>query len=339
MKVTPLDIRKQTFKKVLRGADPEEVRMFLELVASEYEKVVQDNAMMAEKLSYQEERLDEYRELEKSLRNSLVTAERITTESREASDREAERIISDAQKRAERILEDSRERLQRLVSEVENLRNKKEVYVRRFRTMIESQLGVLQEHEQQFDEIETLEVSARDLLVRSNRSEDSGYPARRSAEIVPIRSARDQARAAERAAEEPEERRSPVTSRIAEARALAARRSESRPVREEGPETDRFEEDSPSREGERRELDRRDLERREPERRELDRRETERTEERAAMAERAALTARADERADGTEEEEDEAFFEVQQRREGFFEFEAEAAGEKRGASTRRNGY
>lgn len=188
MKVTPLDIRKQSFKKVLRGVDPEEVRMFLELIASEYEKVVQDNAMTAEKLSYQEERLEEYRELERSLRNSLVTAERMSAESREASNLEADRIIGDAQKRAERILEDSRERLQRLVQEVEGLRNKKEVYVRRFRTMIEGQLSVLQEHEQQFDEIETLEVSARDLLTRSSRSEE---PTRRSAEIVSIRGARE----------------------------------------------------------------------------------------------------------------------------------------------------
>lgn len=242
MKVSPLDIRKQTFKKTLRGVDPEEVRMFLELVASEYEKVVQDNAMMAEKLSYQEERLEEYRQLEKSLRNSLVTAERITAESREASDREAERIIGDAQKRAERILEDSRERLQRLVQEVESLRNKKEVYVRRFRTMIESQLGVLQENEQQFDEIETLESSARDLLVRSARQDES-YAPRRGAEIVSIRTARD-------VNGRDEDGRS-TTSRIAEARALTARSGRGRIDETTEEETDSYDEDAPARAHER----------------------------------------------------------------------------------------
>jgi len=167
MQLSPLDVRKQTFKRTLRGVDPEEVRMFLELVASEFEKVVQDNAMMAEKLSYQEERLDEYRDLEKSLRNSLITAERIATESREASERESERITLDAHARAERILEDSRERLQRLVQDIEAVQSKKDLYVRRFRAMLEGQLSVLQEHEEQFDGIDAIEATAQNLLSKS----------------------------------------------------------------------------------------------------------------------------------------------------------------------------
>lgn len=296
MKVSPLDIRKQSFKRTLRGVDPEEVRMFLELVASEYEKVVQDNAMMAEKLSYQEERLDEYRQLEKSLRNSLVTAERITAESREASDREAERIIGDAQKRAERILEDSRERLQRLVQEVESLRNKKEVYVRRFRTMIESQLGVLQENEQQFDEIETLEVSARDLLVRSARQDETSYAPRRGAEIVSIRTARD--------ANGREDDSRSTTSRIAEARALAARSVRGRIDETAEEETDSYDDNVSAHAHER--------------------------------MEPAPISRRPEQ--EQTSEEDDEEFLDVHQRREGFFEFKADAAAEK-GAFSRRTGY
>jgi cell division initiation protein len=299
MKVSPLDIRKQSFKKVLRGVDPEEVRMFLELVASEYEKVVQDNAMMAEKLSYQEERLDEYRQLEKSLRNSLVTAERITTESREASDREAERILGDAQKRAERILEDSRERLQRLVQEVESLRNKKEVYVRRFRTMIESQLGVLQENEQQFDEIETLEVSARDLLVRSARQDENSYAPRRSAEIVSIRTARDA-----NGREDSDADRRSTTSRIAEARALAARSGRGRRDETSEEESESYDEEAPIRAHER--------------------------------LEPAPISRRSE--PEQSTEEDDEEFLDVHQRREGFFEFKADATAEK-GAFSRRTGY
>ncbi len=311
MKVSPLDIRKQSFKKTLRGVDPEEVRMFLELVASEYEKVVQDNAMMAEKLSYQEERLDEYRQLEKSLRNSLVTAERITAESREASDREAERIIGDAQKRAERILEDSRERLQRLVQEVESLRNKKEVYVRRFRTMIESQLGVLQENEQQFDEIETLEVSARDLLVRSARQDETSYTPRRGAEIVSIRTARDantrdmNGRDANgRDANGREDDSRSTTSRIAEARALAARSVRGRIDETTEDETDSYDDNVSVHAHER--------------------------------MEPAPISRRPEQ--EQTSEEDDEEFIDVHQRREGFFEFKADAAAEK-GAFSRRTGY
>ena len=156
MRVSPLDIRKQVFKKVMRGADPEEVRMFLDVVASEYEKVIQDNAMMAERIRTLDARVAEFRSLEENMRNSLVMADRIATESRESSDREARRVIQDAHSRSERILEDARERLQVLVREIEMLRGKKEVFARRFWTMIEGQIGVLQEHMADTVEVESL---------------------------------------------------------------------------------------------------------------------------------------------------------------------------------------
>ncbi len=156
MRVSPLDIRKQVFKKVMRGADPEEVRMFLDVVASEYEKVIQDNAMMAERIRTLDARVAEFRALEENMRNSLVMADRIATEARESSEREARRVIQDAHSRSERILEDARERLQILVREIEALRGKKEVFARRFWTMIEGQIGVLQEHMADTVEVDSL---------------------------------------------------------------------------------------------------------------------------------------------------------------------------------------
>lgn len=164
VRISPLDIRKQTFKKSMRGVDTEEVRIFLELVASEYEKVLQENAMMAERMRHQEERLEEYRDLEKSMRNSLVTAERIASESRAASEREAQRIVQDANIRAERILEGARERLQGLIREIEALRGKREAFLRRFITLIQSQIGVVGEHASDMEEVESLRREVENLL-------------------------------------------------------------------------------------------------------------------------------------------------------------------------------
>jgi len=42
MKISPLDIRKQTFRKALRGLDEQEVGNFLEMVAEEVERLVQE---------------------------------------------------------------------------------------------------------------------------------------------------------------------------------------------------------------------------------------------------------------------------------------------------------
>jgi cell division initiation protein len=40
MKLTPLDIRKQEFKRIMRGYDPVEVVTFLEMVASDLEEAL-----------------------------------------------------------------------------------------------------------------------------------------------------------------------------------------------------------------------------------------------------------------------------------------------------------
>jgi cell division initiation protein len=46
MKLTPLDIRKQEFRKTLRGFDPIEVQTFLEMVGEEYEQLLEKNKQL-----------------------------------------------------------------------------------------------------------------------------------------------------------------------------------------------------------------------------------------------------------------------------------------------------
>ena len=76
-KISPLDIRNQTFRTVFRGADNEEVHVFLDLVATEYESLLQEHAQLTERLRHCEDRLGEYRNLDQSLRDGVVTAEKL----------------------------------------------------------------------------------------------------------------------------------------------------------------------------------------------------------------------------------------------------------------------
>ena len=83
MRVTPLDIRKQEFKKVMRGLDSEEVYAFLNTIADEYEAVLSDNKSLRERLVTLDERLNEFKAIETNLRNTLLTAEKLTHEAKE----------------------------------------------------------------------------------------------------------------------------------------------------------------------------------------------------------------------------------------------------------------
>lgn len=163
MNISPLDIRKQTFRTVFRGADNEEVRVFLDLVASEQERLIELNGQLTERIRHCEDRLAEYKEIDQTLRNSVLTAERHVTESRETAQREANLVLQEAEWRAKQMLEDARERLNRLSDEVRDLQAKKDAYVQHLRSFLEAQMQLLGQNEAYLEGINRLtdEVAAQ----------------------------------------------------------------------------------------------------------------------------------------------------------------------------------
>jgi cell division initiation protein len=170
VKLTPLEVRKQAFRKTMRGFDPEEVRIFLDMVADEYERILQENGMLSEKVRYLNERLEEYHNLEKTLQNSILTAERVAAESRERSRLEAETIINDAHVRAERILEDSRNRLRRLGDQVNHLSSQKDLFVQRFQSLLDGQMQFLRGNQEDLGAVDELATETSELIKETARA-------------------------------------------------------------------------------------------------------------------------------------------------------------------------
>jgi len=62
LKLTPLDIKRQEFRKVMRGYDAMEVDAFLDMVADEYENLHKSKNEGITKIKQLEERLKEYQD-------------------------------------------------------------------------------------------------------------------------------------------------------------------------------------------------------------------------------------------------------------------------------------
>ncbi|MCK4548466.1 MAG: DivIVA domain-containing protein [Candidatus Eisenbacteria sp.] len=144
MKITPLDIRKQEFKKGFRGYDTVEVQMFLDLAAEELESVVRDRADLAERTKRLEAELGEYREKERLLQSALIAAERVATETRENAHREGELAIKDAELCAERLMGDAQEAVVRLRADLAELQMKRSVFLAKMKSFLQSQLDILE---------------------------------------------------------------------------------------------------------------------------------------------------------------------------------------------------
>lgn len=170
MKLTPLDIKKQEFKRVMRGLDPEEVGAFLDMVADEYETLVRERNRTEEENLKLRTQLQDYQNVEKSLKQTLVTAQESVLHSRENSKREADMLVREAELQAEKIIEEAKVRLAKLKNELLVVRAQKDSFARRLRHLLESQLeliGVLELDDIGFGEGEKRTVPAPDALARS----------------------------------------------------------------------------------------------------------------------------------------------------------------------------
>lgn len=150
MRITPLDVRKQEFKRVMRGYDADEVRAFLVTLADEYEAVLIDNRQLRERMLETDEKLTEYRNLELALRDTLMTAERVTQETRETARKQGELLIEEARLRVDQVLAEGRAQLDELRREALAVHREKETFLGRFKSLAEAQIHFVAAHRSDF---------------------------------------------------------------------------------------------------------------------------------------------------------------------------------------------
>lgn len=144
MKLTPLDVKKQEFKKVMRGFDPVEVETFLGMVATELEELTKVNRELKDKVIELEARLQDYTAIEKTLQQTLATAQETSAKSVENARKEAQMIKAEAELKANQIVDKARTDLMLIKEELAILKSKKTALVSRLRTMLSSELQLIQ---------------------------------------------------------------------------------------------------------------------------------------------------------------------------------------------------
>jgi cell division initiation protein len=165
MNVSPLDLRQQRFRTAFRGFDRIEVTAFLAAVADDYEQALRETDRLRQDLARMEAVLNEHREREKNLRNTLMTAQKLSDEIKEHADQEARRVIREAEGRADLLLEKTQLRLDDVQRDIDGLRLKR----REVETSIEATILTLRntlEYVRERDERDERDANNRFLLHR-----------------------------------------------------------------------------------------------------------------------------------------------------------------------------
>jgi DivIVA domain-containing protein len=154
--LTPLDVRNKRgdFKKLMRGYDPQEVDVFLEIVADRLEMLTRENMALRERTGALQAQVNSSTDREQAVQAALVTAQELRADIRAQAQREAESILREAETEARRMgaeaeaeartkLRGAERQLDKLEDAIQQVDRRRARFLKEFRQLLQRELDVV----------------------------------------------------------------------------------------------------------------------------------------------------------------------------------------------------
>ncbi|GAB0248064.1 DivIVA domain-containing protein [Staphylococcus pseudintermedius] len=143
MAFTPSEIKNKAFTRIKNGFEPTEVEQYLEQLSHEIERLKEDKKQLEKVLEERDAHIQSFKEVEKSVGEAIVSAQRAADETKAAAQKERDAIIQKAQAEASQIVNDGIEKARRSSFQTEDMKRQSKVFRSRFRMLVEAQLDLL----------------------------------------------------------------------------------------------------------------------------------------------------------------------------------------------------
>ncbi|HEY4717172.1 MAG TPA: DivIVA domain-containing protein [bacterium] len=143
MKITPLDIQQQKFRKVFRGCDSHEVQAFMDLLKTAFEELILENNSIIDDLKRKEALLEEYKEREKLIKETIIMSQKISEEIKVNAEKEADAIIAHARVKAQEIISSAHVRTMEIKDEIKELRRQRLELESKLRSLLDTHVKLL----------------------------------------------------------------------------------------------------------------------------------------------------------------------------------------------------
>ena len=152
------------FNRTLRGYDPDEVNKFLDQVIKQVERMIAELKEKDKQLALKDEKivqltkmvnstgrmrdkLAQYERMEATLNRAIIMAQKTSDQIKSNAHRESEIILEDAKKNANRIVNESLLRAEKTEMEANMLRRNINIFKRKLKDIIETQLELVEDIE------------------------------------------------------------------------------------------------------------------------------------------------------------------------------------------------
>ena len=144
--ITPLDIENKRFgKQKLGGYNVNEVDDFLDELTLEYGKIYKENAELKAQREELDNNVGKYKNIENTLQNTLVMAQKTADEITAVAKQQAEQIIKDAEYQAKTSVDELNTQIFSKQKELEDLKKQIDVYKAKMESLLISQLEILKD--------------------------------------------------------------------------------------------------------------------------------------------------------------------------------------------------
>lgn len=148
MRFNSVEINEKTFRKKVFGLDPAQIFDFLRKISVEMDLLIKEKADLKKQCKKLESDLEDYRQRDELLKNTIANATKMSDRIRSDSDREAKLIINDAHQKAEMIVRDAKDSLKNIYQDVADLRRVRMQFENNLRALIQSHVAMLEQGKQ-----------------------------------------------------------------------------------------------------------------------------------------------------------------------------------------------
>ena len=158
-------------KRTFKNYTPEEIDNFLNRIINQVESMIEDNKEKTRELIFKDKKIEEltrlvsntsrmqerlaaYEKMEGTLNRAILMAQKTSDTIKSTAHKESEIIIEDAKRNASRIVNESLIKAERTEMEAESLRRNVNIFKKKLRSIIQSQLDMV-------DDMDKIELENR----------------------------------------------------------------------------------------------------------------------------------------------------------------------------------
>lgn len=159
MKLTPLEIQKKKFSKSFRGYNEAEVTDYLDKISRNYEELYKENRELKENVISLTERLNDYKDMEQTLKDAILMAQKTAENVKNNAQKEKQFIIKQAVAKAAQIIDKAERTFNNIKNQNDELKRQFSLYKTRFINFLESQYELINSYQLDITDITSKDCS------------------------------------------------------------------------------------------------------------------------------------------------------------------------------------